>query len=84
MIRTQVQLTSQQLADLKELSAKQGQSVAELVRVGVDRVLGTADQSSRREQMLRAARTFGRFRSGAPDISAHHDAEFAKSAEGRT
>jgi len=83
MIRTQVQLTEQQLAQLKQLSVQNGQSVAELVRVGIDRLLGSPDQFSRRERMQRAARVFGRFRSGAPDISAHHDDEFAKAAEGR-
>jgi len=84
MIRTQVQLTEQQISELKALSAKRGQSIAELVRVGVDRVLNSPGQFSRREQMHRAARAFGRFRSGAADISARHDDEFAKAAEGRS
>ena len=36
MIRTQIQLTNEQARALKQLAAKEGKSVAELIRVSVD------------------------------------------------
>jgi len=81
MIRTQVQFTEQQLAELKQLSAQNGQSVAELVRHAIDRVLVAPDHVSSRDRMQRAGRAFGRFRSGMPNLSSHHDDEFVNSVE---
>jgi Arc/MetJ-type ribon-helix-helix transcriptional regulator len=77
MIRTQIQLTEEQAEQLKREAAARRTSVAELVRVGIDRLLQDSGAASRRERMLRAARLFGAFRSGHADLSRQHDDHFA-------
>ena len=78
MIRTQVQLTAEQMRGLKEAAARRGRSVSELVREGVDSVLreGASAPGSPRE---RAAAVSGRFRSGVHDLARRHDAHLAES-----
>jgi hypothetical protein len=80
MVRTQIQLTSDQASRLKRLAAASGRSIADLVRDGVDRVLREQRGSSRAEQMQRAARVFGTFDSGSRDLSTRHDHHFAEAA----
>jgi len=77
MIRTQIQLTEQQAAELKRLAAARGQSMAQLVRTGVDRLLREESGASRGDRMRRAAAAFGTFRSGRRDLSSRHDEHFA-------
>lgn len=83
MIRTQIQLTEEQARKLKRLAAEQGRSMADLVRDGVDLVLGGAQQESRGERMRRAARVFGKFRSKSGDLSRRHDDHFADASDSR-
>ena len=83
MIRTQVQLTDKQAADLKQLSAARGRSMSALVRDGVDQLLRSEEPTSRAEQMRQAASAFGKFRSGRPDLAGRHDDHFADAAEDR-
>ena len=52
MIRTQVQLDESQYRKLKELAAKRSQSVSQLVREGVDRVLTEAEHQGLWERLL--------------------------------
>ncbi|MEW6360394.1 MAG: ribbon-helix-helix domain-containing protein [Planctomycetota bacterium] len=78
MVRTQIQLTEQQAAALKRLSAQQSVSMAELIRRAIDAVLradGGNDPAARRERALAAA---GRFHSGRRDLSAKHDDYFTE------
>lgn len=77
MIRTQIQLTEEQVQALKALAAEQRVSVAELIRRSVDRLTASADlgQETRRQRALAVA---GRFRSGCPDLSAEHDEYLAE------
>ncbi len=77
MVRTQVQLTEQQMRALKALASRRNQSIAALVRQAVDLLLsseGIVDPEVRKERALAAA---GRFRSGTPDLSERHDAYLA-------
>ncbi len=83
MVRTQIQLTEEQAARLKRLAAARGRSMADLVREGVDRLLRDEAGTSRADRMRQVARVFGRFRSGAGDLSRRHDAHFADAARGR-
>jgi hypothetical protein len=78
MIRTQIQLTPEQMRGLKAVAARRGRPVAELVREGVDEVLrqGAAAGGSPRE---RAAAVSGRFRSGLTDLARRHDTHLAES-----
>ncbi len=74
MIRTQVQLTEQQAADLRRLAARSGLSVAELVRRGVEPLLREGGPNALDERYRRAASAVGRFRSGRGNVAVEHDA----------
>jgi len=78
MVRTQIQLTKEQAAELKRLALERGVSVAELVREGVDKVLKESRGLSREERKRRALAAVGRFR-GPSDLSERHDHYFAES-----
>jgi ribbon-helix-helix protein len=78
MIRTQVQLTEHQMKALRRVSAATGQSIADLVRQGVDRLLAAQPGISREERIQRAMRVAGKFKSGSSDVSTHHDRYLAE------
>lgn len=78
MIRTQIQLTPEQMRGLKAAAARRGRPVAELVREGVDEVLRQAPAAGRSPRE-RAAAVSGRFRSGRHDLAGRHDAHLAES-----
>ncbi len=78
MVRTQVQFTEEQLEELRRLSAESGQSLAELVRLGVELYLSSQHRPNRNEQIGRALAAVGKFSSGAKDVSAHHDRYLAE------
>ena len=72
MIRTQIQITSEQARALKRLAAREGKSVAELIRISVDLMLrtgGIKDQDDLRRKALAAA---GRLH-GPENLAADHD-----------
>lgn len=73
MVRTQISLTEAQLEALRELSQRSGESMAELVRRGVEHVLREAGGPSLEERRRRALAIAGRFSSGERDISVNHD-----------
>ena len=73
MTRTQIQLHEDQARDLKRLAAKQGRSMADLIREAVSLLLARSDlpnEAGRRERALAAV---GRFRSGLRDVAEKHD-----------
>jgi hypothetical protein len=78
MIRTQVQLTEEQVKALKKLSAKEGVSLAELIRRAVDDLVRRNEAAALKEKMLGVA---GRFRSGLGDLAEQHDRYFAEIVE---
>ena len=73
MIRTQIQLTEEQSKTLKELSARQGKSIAELIRMSVDGLLQTQGMMSDEQRVQRALAVVGRFRTGDSDLAEEHD-----------
>ena len=73
MVRTQVQLTEEQMDRLRRLAAESGRSIAELVRLGVDQYLSSRHQPTQNERIERARALAGRFASGVKDVSAGHD-----------
>jgi Ribbon-helix-helix protein, copG family len=73
MVRTQIQLTENQLDSLKRLSASSGRSIADLIREAVDLCLRKQVPADSDERIKRALGVAGRFSSGASDVSAHHD-----------
>jgi hypothetical protein len=78
MVRTQVQLTPDQVKNLRQLSAATGRSMADLVREGVDQLLASKGGMSREERLKRLQRVMGRFSSGCTDISQEHDRYLAE------
>jgi len=81
MVRTQVQLTEMQLAALRDDAAATGRSVAELIRMGVDRYLASRSELGREERIERAIKVAGKFSSGRSDVSANHDRHLAEAFE---
>ena len=72
MIRTQIQITSEQARALKRLAAREGKSVAELIRISVDSMLragGIKDSDALRRKAIAAA---GKL-SGPENLAANHD-----------
>lgn len=78
MIRTQVQLTEDQLQALRRLSANTGKSTAELIRNGIDQYLAGRRAATVEDRTERAIRVAGRFSSGVTDVSADHDRHLAE------
>lgn len=73
MVRTQVQLTENQIESLRRLAAASGRSIADLVRQGVDQYLAVRRQPDPEERRKRALRALGKFSSGVSDVSTRHD-----------
>lgn len=73
MVRTQIQLTEEQAARLRDIAARRRTSVAELVREGVQWLLTTETKANREELVQRFLAGAGSGRSGRSDISTRHD-----------
>lgn len=78
MVRTQVQLTEEQLALIKQIAAERNLSMSEVIRQGMDSFLRQSVTVSREERVRRALEVVGRFRSGRSDVSARHDEHLAE------
>ena len=78
MVRTQIQLTEEQAAALKRIARARGCSQAELVRQGVELVIGKDPSVSAEELRRRAAAISGKFSSGRRDLSGKHDRHLAE------
>ena len=80
MIRTQIQLTNEQARALKRLAAKEGKSVAELIRVSVDDLIrrgGDADPQELRQRAINAAGKLN----GPSNLAAEHDIYLAEALD---
>ena len=73
MFRTQIQLTQEQARSLKRLAARQGKSIAELIRISVDSMLRASSLIDPEEQRQRAIAAAGRLEGGDEDLSKEHD-----------
>lgn len=72
MIRTQIQLTDEQAARLKELSHAGKESMAAIIRKALDQFL-LKQKPTRRSLYRQALTAVGRHRAGIHDISLEHD-----------
>lgn len=81
MIRTQIQLTEEQSEALKQLAAREGKTVAELVRLGVDQLISSKRIVDPEELRRRALSVAGKFHSGDEDLSTDHDRYTAEAFE---
>ena len=77
MVRMYVRLTRDQVRALKVVAAREGRSVAELIREGIDDLLQKSTGVSVDERRRRAIAAIGRFHSGRSDISTNHDDHLA-------
>ncbi len=75
MLRTQIQLTEQQARAVKELAARRGVSMAELIRQAVERIVNEGEDA---EKWRRAYAIAGKYHSGHSDISVEHDKYLAE------
>lgn len=73
MVRTQIQLTEEQVKALKRIALSRHLSIAELIRQAVDTVIRTNTMVDIEERRKRAVDIAGRFSSGKRDISRKHD-----------
>ena len=78
MIRTQIQLTESQVKDLRCLAGKKGVSMAELIRVSVDRYLQEAEGGMDEDQITQAKEAAGKYGCGISDLAVNHDRYFAQ------
>ncbi len=69
-MRIPIQLTETQAVALREVSAARNQSLAALIRAGIDLLLEQSGEANRLEQ---AKDVVGRFGSGLVDGSGGHD-----------
>lgn len=77
MLRTQIQLTEEQARALKEMAARDGVSIAELVRRSLTSFLRSPSPSTE-ERRRRAIAFAGRFPSREGDIAENHDRYLAE------
>ena len=80
MIRTQIQLTDELAAHIKDAAAREHVSMAEMIRRAVARFLETAPKAGAEDRYARALAAVGRFRSRRRNLSVQHDAEFAEAS----
>jgi hypothetical protein len=82
MIRTQIQLTAEQARRVRALARREGVSMAEIIRRGVEAVLASAEPA-RGDVWERAATLVGAFADihGAADVAERHDAYLTESFE---
>jgi predicted transcriptional regulator len=72
MVRTQIQLTEEQAAQLKELAHESNESIAALIRQALDQFLAK-QQPNRRTLYRQALAAVGKYRAGLHDVSIKHD-----------
>lgn len=74
MIRTQIQLTEEQARRVRALARREGVSMAEIIRRGVEELLA-AQEPARDDLWDAAAAVVGAFRDadGADDVARRHD-----------
>lgn len=79
MVRTQIQLTERQARELKRMAAREGVSMAEIIRKAVDvKIREGSGEVPWEEKVRRALSVMGKFRSGIKDLAENHDKYLAE------
>jgi Arc/MetJ-type ribon-helix-helix transcriptional regulator len=78
VVRTQIQLTEEQVKKLKMMASEQHASMAEVIRNAVDRAIQSRYHVGEKEKWERATRVVGKYGSGKSDISVNHDKYLAE------
>jgi len=82
VIRTQIQLTEQESAELKRIADARGVSMAAVIRLAVDNYIQTAAGPTWDQVVARATAAIGSCRSESGDVADRHDDYFAEAVEG--
>lgn len=78
MVRTQIQMTEEQIKRLKRMASIEHRSMAELIRQAVDIFITSKRGADIIERQKRAIAAAGRFHSRLSDISESHDKYLAE------
>jgi hypothetical protein len=78
VIRTQIQITELQAAQLKQLAEHEEVSLAELIRRAIDQLLAATNFVPDAEQRRLALAFLGQFPDEAADVSENHDRYLAE------
>ncbi len=73
MVRTQIQLTDDQAARLKEMAHETNDSIAAIIREALDRFFTMQQPSNRRALYRQALGVVGKYSAGVHDVSIEHD-----------
>ena len=82
MIRTQIQITPEQARALKRLAAREGKSVAELIRMSVDSMLRTGGIKDQDDLRCKAIAAAGKL-NGPENLAVKHDDFLAEALDRR-
>ena len=80
MIRTQIQITPEQARTLKRMAAKEGKSVAELIRISLDAMLRTGGIKDEDDLRRKASAAAGKL-SGPTNLAENHDDYLAEALD---
>jgi hypothetical protein len=80
MIRTQIQITPEQARALKRLAAREGKSVAELIRLSLDAMLRSGSIKDQDDLRRNARAAAGKLR-GPDDLAENHDDYLAQALD---
>ncbi|MBI4764326.1 MAG: ribbon-helix-helix domain-containing protein [Deltaproteobacteria bacterium] len=83
MVRTQIQLTTEQARELKKLALSRQASISELVRKAVDDLIKSKNRDDTEDIKKRALEIMGKYHSGKKDISKKHDIYLKEFESGR-
>ena len=73
MIRTQIQLTEEQIEGVRRIARVRHVSIARIIREAVDNIIRLGVAVGSEERRKRALSAVGKFSSGRRDISKEHD-----------
>ena len=78
MIRTQIQLTEEQVEAVRKIAESKRISSAEVIRLSINRMIDAIIEPDIKERRSRALKSMGRFGSGKSDVSENHDKYLAE------
>ena len=78
MIRTQIQMTEEQIKKLKKIASKKHRSMAEIIRQAINNFMAVKADADIEERKTRAIAAAGRFHSKVSDLSEAHDKYLAE------
>ena len=78
MIRTQIQITSEQAEWIRKFAAREHISMSDIIRRGIDTYIQYNKASQFEQSRKRALNAMGRFHSKHKDVATNHDKYLAE------